>query len=56
MEEARVFLESVLPVRERGGTMICGGIEEFGEAQTGSKLGKIVIGYVLSKLQDRESR
>lgn len=44
MEEARVFLENVLPVRERGGTMICGSVEEFGEAQTGSKLGKIVIG------------
>lgn len=44
MEEARVFLENALPVRERGGTMICGSVEEFGEAQTGSKLGKIVTG------------
>jgi hypothetical protein len=24
--------------------MICGSVEEFGEAQTGSKLGKIVTG------------
>jgi hypothetical protein len=44
MEEARIFLENALPVRRRGGTMISGSVEEFGEAQTGSKLGKIVIG------------